>query len=99
LPGLYPVNGKGTTVGCFDREGRLLATLAPGDSSPSVFGYDPAGNQLTASHTGASDDTQGDDGSVYNEDGNLLRAAATPTTGRRASPTRRAVAALHRFGR
>jgi RHS repeat-associated protein len=67
-------NGKGASVSCYDAEGRLIATLAAGDSQPTVYSYDPSGAQLAATHAGPSDDTSGTVTSSYNEAGELLTA-------------------------
>jgi len=61
----------GSTISCYDGEGRLLATEAPGDSEPNLFTYDPNGSLLTASHSGTGDDTAGTITNTYDEAGRL----------------------------
>ncbi len=64
-------NGKGHTIRCYDLEGRLIASLAPGDTNPSLFSYDPNGNELTSSHAGTADDTEGTVSTSYDEAGRI----------------------------
>jgi RHS repeat-associated protein len=65
-------DGAGTTCDHYDEQGRLTSEQAAGDSDPTSYSYDPAGNLLTASHTAGSDDTAGTITTAYDEAGRLL---------------------------
>jgi YD repeat-containing protein len=65
------VNGKGSSYACYDAEGDLLATLAPGDSQPTTRTYDPAGRLLASAHAGSTDDTLGTVANTYDEAGRI----------------------------
>jgi RHS repeat-associated protein len=61
----------GTFCSSYDSEGRLTSQLAPGDSQPTTFSYDPAGNTRAASHSGSADSTVGTIASSYDEAGRI----------------------------
>ncbi len=63
-------NAAGTDCMTYDDEGQLTTDQAPGDTNPTLYNYDPAGNVLSISHT-SGDDTVGTITYSYDEDGRL----------------------------
>jgi len=61
-------NGAGTTCNTFDAEGRLTSEIAPGESGPTTYTFDPAGAQRTAT------DPSGTLTSEYDEAGRMTRS-------------------------
>src|SRR5581483_11952399 len=59
-------NGRGTTCFTFDVERRLTNEIAPGDTKPTTFTYDPNGAQLTES------DASGTLTTAYDEAGRVV---------------------------
>lgn len=67
-------NATGTAVSCYDNEGGLVSSQSALQSQPTIYRYDPAGDVISASHAGTSDDTQGTLTSRYDEAGRLTAA-------------------------
>jgi RHS repeat-associated protein len=65
-------NATGTSCSHYDAENRLTSTTAAGDVNATTYGYDPAGNQRSASHTVGSDDTAGTISTSYDEAGRIV---------------------------